>query len=378
VANKKRQQPVFPGPCPIDPNLGIPVCPPPTEIDIIKVRKVFNECMHTQVEEIEIEVPKIIGKLTTQTQEVQCSTVTARNVNCQALGNNVVRVSFDLEVCTRIPLDIGGSTELCETRQVAKTFRVDRANEANMDVQCHVFPECLFCFVSDRGPIDCIFDNFIQKAYKDLPDNEIKQEYIKLYNRYAPLLSRIVNRDFSLKAYKLLNKYSPAIQCSIDDNFGHDMQIDKNNIEKIASFLLELQNEVKKAGLDYNSDGMALISFCNYCTEKLNTFEGENLVDLLKNFINIYKNKNLNASLPANDFTIPIGIKEVTCCVGILILIKVDSEVQLLIPTYGYPAPPPECGEFLGECPTDFTPAWPPYPPQTGFSGGTSGCKGCK
>ena len=75
----------------------------------------------------------------------------------------------------------------------------------------------------------------------------------------------------------------------------------------------------------------------------------------------------------------PIGVREVTCCVGVLILIKVDSEVQLLIPTYGYPAPPPECGEFLGECPTDFTPEWPPYPPQ-GLLGvnNPKGCKGCQ
>jgi len=229
MADKTRQeQPIFPGPCPIDPDLGIPVCPPPTEIDIIKVTKVFNECMHTQVEEVVID--GFTPASTTLATEADCvSTRIVGTPTCTKLTGDVVRVSFQLEVCSRVARDAGGFQTECETVTITKTFRVDRASEPELNVQCHVFPTCLFCFISERNP-------------------------------------------------------------------------------------------------------------------------GNN------------------------------GVEEVTCCVGILILIKLDAEVQLLIPTYGYPAPPPECGEFLGECPTDFTPQWPPYPEQIPFGGaGTrKGCKGCK
>lgn len=55
---------------------------------------------------------------------------------------------------------------------------------------------------------------------------------------------------------------------------------------------------------------------------------------------------------------------EVTCCVGKLFLFKLVSEVQLMVPTYGYCSEPPECKDgVLGECP-DFEPTWPPFPPQ--------------
>ncbi|NLU50088.1 MAG: hypothetical protein GXX09_06730 [Syntrophomonadaceae bacterium] len=74
---------------------------------------------------------------------------------------------------------------------------------------------------------------------------------------------------------------------------------------------------------------------------------------------------------------------EVTCCVGKLLLFKLVSEVQLLVPTYGYCPEPPECPPApLGECP-EFSPPWPPFPPQAttagepnGSASGTGGCCG--
>ncbi len=70
-------------------------------------------------------------------------------------------------------------------------------------------------------------------------------------------------------------------------------------------------------------------------------------------------------------------VTEITCCVGKLFLFKLISEVQLMIPTYGYCAEPPECQNGLGECP-DFDPPWPPYPPQYDIFGAkTSGGSGC-
>jgi len=189
--------------------------------------------MHTQVEEVEI-TGFSPGNTTLATTADCVSTRVVGTPVCTKLTGDVVRVSFQLEVCSRVPLDQGGFVTRCRTITVTKNFRVARAGEPELNVQCHVFPTCLFCFISEREPVS------------------------------------------------------------------------KQNSQT--------------------------------------------------------------------------GVAAVTCCVGILILVKLDAEVQLLIPTYGYPAPPPECGEFLGECPTDFTPVWPPYPEQLPFGGVgiQKGCKGCK
>ncbi|MFZ7103652.1 MAG: hypothetical protein ACOWWO_13505 [Peptococcaceae bacterium] len=218
----RQEDQIQPGPCPVDSQTGIPICPPPTEIDIIKVKKIFNECMHTQVEEITIDFPaSTLEPVTEMAQEAECISVEVLNSNCIILnGDDIVRLTFTLEVTSRVPLDSGGFQQESATLTVQKTFSLDRASDDGIDVQCHVFPSCLFCFISSRN---------------------------------------------------------------------------------------ELGN-----------------------------------------------------------------VSEVTCCVGVLILLKAEAEVQLLIPTYGYPAQPPECGEFLGECPTDFSPDWPPYPPQLLFSQSTA------
>ncbi|MBC7343532.1 MAG: hypothetical protein H5U02_13990 [Clostridia bacterium] len=53
----------------------------------------------------------------------------------------------------------------------------------------------------------------------------------------------------------------------------------------------------------------------------------------------------------------------VTSCIGKLILFKLYSHVQLMVPSYGFCPQPPEC-QVAGQCPTWEAP-WPPYPPQT-------------
>ena len=211
---KKRQNQVEPGPCPIDPETGLPICPPPTEIDIIKTRKVFNECIHTQVETVLITPVEGAWDDTTEALEAICQSVElVGDPVCTVLNGDLVQVSFSLEVSAGVPLDTNGIAVQSTVIDVEKNLIIERAGEEGLDVQCHVFPECLFCFISGRD-------------------------------------------------------------------------------------------------------------------EETN------------------------------------AVTEVTCCVGIMVLLKVDAEVQLLIPTYGYPPQPPECEQVLGECPEDFEPVWPPYPPQ--------------
>ncbi|NLW23737.1 MAG: hypothetical protein GXY91_00555 [Clostridia bacterium] len=228
MAEPKRQEqpPVQPGPLPIDPETGQPICPPPVQIDIIKVRKVFQECMHTQVEEVVIK--DFTSEETTKANTVECVSATATDVTCTTSGE-LITVSFGLEVCASVPKDGGGFEEKCATvEDISKTFRLPRATEEGLTPQCHVFPECLFCYISARDP---------------------------------------------------------------DNN----------------------------------------------------------------------------------------GVQEVTCCVGVLILIKLDAEVQLMIPSYGYPPMPPECEQLMGQCPATYNPTWPPYPQNGPSNGNTSGggCNGC-
>ena len=344
---EKQQQPITPGPCPIDPELGFPICPPPTEIDIIKVQKVFNECMHSQVEEVVFDIDKAICKITTQTQEVQCLSAAADNVSCQVISPGVVRVSFELDVSIALPVDTGGIVTQTETVPISKIFSVDRAGEPGLNVQCHIFPQCLFCFISRRDKCLCIFDTMVEEAFNSLPDNEIKTDYVSLYNKYSPILAQVIRErpELSKKAYKLFRKYAPVIQHTINESYGQDMQINAENIAKIASFIEELKNEIIKANLQNTPLGQDLIEAFNRF-DQLRSLEGQSLTELLKDRINNFRNcrqENGNNSVICLK---PIGVKEVTCCVGVLILIKVDSEVQLLVPTYGYPAPPPECGEF--------------------------------
>jgi hypothetical protein len=64
-------------------------------------------------------------------------------------------------------------------------------------------------------------------------------------------------------------------------------------------------------------------------------------------------------------------------CIGVLILIKLEAEVQLLVPSYGYSPLPPKCEKVIGTCPNDFEPEWPPYPPQTRLGSENKNSCGC-
>ena len=102
--------------------------------------------MHTQVEEI--NVPGFNPNTSTGATEAQCVSVQTRNEQCMRVSGDIVRVSFEVQVTTRINT---GETRNSEFIPITKTLRVDRAGEQGMDLQCHVFPTCLFCFISERA-----------------------------------------------------------------------------------------------------------------------------------------------------------------------------------------------------------------------------------
>jgi len=200
MGDKRQNDGLQPGPCPIV--NGEPQCPPPTEINVIKAKRVYEECVHTQTKEIDIEVAIVPAH---EQLTAECGDVTVLTLHCQKLDGNVVKVTAELEVTT-----IVNETTGTGTMQIEKLFIMERAGEPELSPQCHIYPECLLCFVSD---------------------------------------------------------------------------------------------------------------------------EGENFVT-------------------------------VTCCVGVLLLLKLEADVQLMIPSYGYPPEPAECDEAVGQCPAEYQPTWPPYPSQ--------------
>ena len=134
--------PVGPGPCPIDRATGLPVCPPPVEIDVIKVKKIFEECMHTQVEEVELEFE--VEENNVELLTAQCGTVEVLTQECRLLNSGLVKITATL----RVTSTLNGYTE-SQDFQIEKVFRLNRAGEPGLTPQCHIYPECLQCFISD-------------------------------------------------------------------------------------------------------------------------------------------------------------------------------------------------------------------------------------
>ena len=114
--------------------------PPPTEIDCIKVKKVYNECMYSQVEEVlvEFEMEGIATDLT-----AQCGFVKVLEQSCKVIREGLVKVRATLEVSCKLD-----GIEESEEFTIEKILRLNRAGEQGLEVQCQIIPKCLSCYVS--------------------------------------------------------------------------------------------------------------------------------------------------------------------------------------------------------------------------------------
>lgn len=112
----------------------------PKEIDCIQVKKVYKECAHSQVEEVIIEFD-----VETNAEELtaRCGFVKVLEKSCKVIKEGLVKVKATLEVTC-----ILDGMEESEEFTVEKVFRLDRAGEKGLDVQCKILPECLLCFVT--------------------------------------------------------------------------------------------------------------------------------------------------------------------------------------------------------------------------------------
>lgn len=145
---------VQPGLCPIDPGTGLPLCPSPTEIDCVRVKKIFSQCFHSQVEEIEIpfDAPTL-EIITADAQEAECVSSEITIMDCSALTDDIVRIIFLLETTSRVPLDEGGYEISSETKVITKHLFLHGASETVLDLECQALPECLFCLITQRDDI---------------------------------------------------------------------------------------------------------------------------------------------------------------------------------------------------------------------------------
>lgn len=142
-----------PGECPKQPETEIP---PPTAIDCIYVKKVFNECMNTQADLIEIEffAPTLVPH-TSDAREAQCVSADVTDVQCIVLEDDedAVQLSYTLEVTARVPINDGGYELGSETINVEKKLLLAGASDEHLEVVCKSLAECNFCVITERDEL---------------------------------------------------------------------------------------------------------------------------------------------------------------------------------------------------------------------------------
>lgn len=153
-------QQIQPGPCPIDPDTGLPECPPPTEIDVISVTRVFSSSFTTQEEEIEIpfeaptlEVLTAFAQVFQEDDQAECVSAEASLISCSPIDDNHLWIVYSLEVTARVPLDGGGFETSSETVIVTKVLCLPCADREDLELECELNPRCLFSFVSERDDL---------------------------------------------------------------------------------------------------------------------------------------------------------------------------------------------------------------------------------
>lgn len=147
-------QQVQPGPCPLDPDTGLPLCPSPTEIDAITVKKVFSENLEIQEEEMEIpfEAPTL-EVITADADHADCVSAEVNLINCFPVDENHVRIIYSLQMISRVPLDEGGYEYGSETEIFTKVLCLPCANREEFELECEFHPRCLHSKISDRDEL---------------------------------------------------------------------------------------------------------------------------------------------------------------------------------------------------------------------------------
>ena len=147
-------QQIQPGPCPTDPESGLKVCPPPVEINVISVKKVFSESLELQEQEMEIpfDAPTL-EVITADADHADCVSAEVSLINCFPVDENHVRIIYSLQMTSRVPLDEGGYEYGSETRTLTKVICLPCADREEYELECEFHPRCLHSLISDRDDL---------------------------------------------------------------------------------------------------------------------------------------------------------------------------------------------------------------------------------
>lgn len=151
-----QQTQVQPGPCPPNPATGQPECPPTTQIDVIKVTRVFCEVFDIQEEVIEIpfEAPTL-EIITGDAQVAECVSAAADLITCQPISDNQILLNYTLSVTARVPLDAGGYEFGSASKTVIRVLDVPCTGlqELGITPQCALYAECRSSVISERDEL---------------------------------------------------------------------------------------------------------------------------------------------------------------------------------------------------------------------------------
>ena len=126
-------------------------CPPPEQIDILKVLKVFQECRLVETNEV-IDTPTPpMGAV-----DVECLGAQLINSQCNINpADNTITGIFSFVTAYQF-LDAEGNpigdVQVIETLDESRTVSLARAGEEGLDCEVDIFLDCLQCFVSETGP----------------------------------------------------------------------------------------------------------------------------------------------------------------------------------------------------------------------------------
>ncbi len=125
------------------------ICPPPTDVDILKVLKVFEECRLVDTNNVIDRPDAPVGAV-----DVECLGAELIAPPCCEINpdNNTITTTFSFVTAYQF-LDADGDpigdVQVVETLDETRTVFLSRAGESGLDCQVDIFLDCFQCFVSE-------------------------------------------------------------------------------------------------------------------------------------------------------------------------------------------------------------------------------------
>lgn len=114
-------------------------------------------------------------------------------------------------------------------------------------------------------------------AFREFRDQNLKSTFREAYYKYSPLLSGVfLNRpDLALQAYRLMEKYKPAVQFSLQNNTASNLKLNAQDVEEISSFVQTIEGIVEKKYPAGDQDRNGLINTLDILGQQIGSFAGQ-------------------------------------------------------------------------------------------------------